>query len=223
MRTRIKVCCISSVDEATKASYAGADAMGLVGAMPSGPGVIDDLLIAEISKIIPPPIASFLLTSEQNAVNIIDYIKRAGTNTVQIVDEIPAASYQIIRAALPLVKIVQVVHVENEESILHAQKISNYADAILLDSGKPNSAIKILGGTGQVHNWNVSREIVRNVSVPVFLAGGLHALNVQEAIKTVKPFGVDICSGVRTNGNLDSVKLKLFVQAVQEASTKVYL
>lgn len=193
----------------------GADALGLVGTMPSGPGVIDEDLIPVIARVIPPPIASFLLTCEQSARGIIAHVKRAGTNTVQIVDELTEGSYQDIRAAFPSLKLVQVIHVTGEESIAQAKAVASQVDAILLDSGNPFASVKILGGTGKPHDWNISKELVRSVNVPVFLAGGLNPGNVREAIETVKPFGVDICSGVRVNGLLDEERLKSFISAVR--------
>ena len=214
MRTRIKICCISSLLEAKLATEYGADALGLVGKMPGGPGPIPDWLIAEIVKTVPPPIASFLLTSEQSSEEIIYHVKRVDTNTVQIVDELTTGTYQDIRTALPHLKIVQVIHVTDEESIDEAVRISQSVDALLLDSGNPKAAIKTLGGTGNVHNWDLSREIVKAVDIPVFLAGGLHANNVRQAIETVRPFAVDICSGVRTEGRLDPNKLEAFIKAV---------
>ena len=192
----------------------GADALGLVGKMPSGPGPIADELIAEIAKTIHPPIASFLLTSEQSSAAIIDHIKRTGVNTIQIVDELTTGTYQHIKNELPYIKIVQVIHVTGGESIEQALEIHQHIDAILLDSGNPKAAVKTLGGTGNTHNWRISRELVKAVNVPVFLAGGLNARNVKEAIETVQPFAVDICSGVRANGKLDVVKLAAFVSAV---------
>ena len=192
----------------------GADALGLVGKMPSGPGPIPDWLIAEIAKTIHPPIASFLLTSNQSSEEIIHHVRLADTNTVQIVDELTSGTYRDIRVSLPYLKIVQVIHVSGSESIAQALRISTEVDALLLDSGNPNAANKTLGGTGNIHDWELSREIVRNVSVPVFLAGGLNAQNVKHAIETVRPFGVDVCSGVRTNGKLDPDKLKGFIMAV---------
>lgn len=193
----------------------GADALGLVGKMPSGPGPIADELIASIAKNIHPPIASFLLTSEQTAKDIIAHVNRVHTNTVQIVDELAAGSYDEIREALPHLKIVQVIHVTGEESISQALHVHKQVDAILLDSGNPKAAVKTLGGTGNTHNWQISHDLVKEVKVPVFLAGGLHAGNVQEAIETVEPYGVDICSGVRTNGKLDVQKLSAFINAVK--------
>ncbi len=214
MRTRIKICCISSTTEAKLAIEHGADALGLVGKMPNGPGPIPDWLISEIVKTIPPPIASFLLTSEQSSEEIIFHVKTADTNTVQIVDELTTGTYDDIRTALPHLKIVQVIHVIDEESIEEAVRLSSIVDALLLDSGNPRASVKTLGGTGNVHNWEISREIVKAVAVPVFLAGGLHSNNVRQAIQKVKPFGVDICSGVRTEGRLDPSKLEAFIKAV---------
>jgi len=214
MRTRIKICCISSLPEAKMAISYGADALGLVGKMPSGPGPIPDWLIAEIVKTIHPPVASFLLTSEQSSEEIIYHVKRVDKNTVQIVDELTTGTYSDIRTALSHLKIVQVIHVVDEKSIDEAIRISTEVDALLLDSGNPKASLKTLGGTGNVHNWDLSREIVKAVDVPVFLAGGLHAGNVRQAIETVQPFGVDVCSGVRTEGRLDPNKLEAFINAV---------
>jgi phosphoribosylanthranilate isomerase len=214
MRTRVKICCISSLYEAKLAIEHGADALGLVGKMPSGPGPIPDWLISEIVKSIHPPIASFLLTCEQSSEEIIYHVKRVDTNTVQIVDELTTGTYSDIRTALPHLKIVQVIHVIDDKSIDEAIRIAPGVDALLLDSGNPKASTKTLGGTGNIHNWEISRDIVKSVSVPVFLAGGLHAGNIREAIHKVQPFGVDICSGVRTEGKLDPTKLGSFIKAV---------
>jgi len=181
--------------------------------MPSGPGPIEDELIASIAKTIHPPISSFLLTSEQSSSGIIAHVKRVHTSTVQIVDELTTGDYNHIRRELPHLRIVQVIHVTGPESIEQAMQVQREVDAILLDSGDPKATIKTLGGTGNVHNWAISREIVEKVSVPVFLAGGLNAENVSGAMRTVQPFGVDVCSGVRTNGQLDEAKLIAFIAA----------
>jgi len=216
MRTRIKICCISSVDEARRAIALGADAIGLVGAMPSGPGVVDDQTIADIARQAPPPVATFLLTSRQTAADIAEHVRLAGTNTVQIVRHIDPAEYAGLRNSLPGVKLVQVVHVEEAASVDLAIDYARWADALLLDSGRPTAATEELGGTGRTHDWVLSREIVEVVDRPVFLAGGLTPRNVGAAIGAVRPFGVDLCSGVRTNGQLDDDKLARFVAAVVE-------
>ena len=214
MRVRVKICCISSVEEAKLAIKMGADALGLVGKMPSGPGPIADELIQSITRYIHPPVSSFLLTSEQSSEAIIQHIRRVNTNTVQIVDKLTEGTYSDIRKALPHLGIVQVIHVSGEDSIREALAVHGKVDTILLDSGNPQAKVKTLGGTGNTHNWAISRKIVESVQVPVFLAGGLHAGNVKQAIKEVRPFGVDICSGVRTNGWLDPEKLASFMNAV---------
>ncbi|MCO6497896.1 MAG: phosphoribosylanthranilate isomerase [Chitinophagaceae bacterium] len=213
-RPRVKICCISSIGEARMAIDYGASALGLVGHMPSGPGVISDDLIHEIAQSVPPPISTFLLTSEIRAKNIIDHYRRVNTSTIQIVDALENRDYSLLRSELPGVKLVQVVHVVNENSIKEAIEISDFVDAILLDSGNPNLAVKELGGTGRTHNWELSREIRESISIPLFLAGGLNKDNVRRAIETVKPFGIDLCGGVRTNGKLDPVKLRAFFDAV---------
>lgn len=211
---KVKICCISSVNEASLAIQYGASALGLVGKMPSGPGIIDDELINTIAKMIPPHISTFLLTSETKAEAIIEHYKKANTTTIQMVDALTNRQYNKIRAELPDVKLVQVIHVMNESSIKEAVEISEYVDAILLDSGNPNLAIKELGGTGRVHNWEISKKIRENVQIPIFLAGGINKENVRAAIDLVEPFGVDLCSSVRTNGKLDEKKLEEFFNVV---------
>lgn len=211
---RVKICCISSEEEAKLAIDYEASALGLVGNMPSGPGVISDELILKIAKIVPPPISTFLLTSEISAEAIVAHYKRVQTSTIQIVDELKEGTYSLIREKLPSVKIVQVIHVVDEKSVDEALKVSQQVDALLLDSGNPNLKVKVLGGTGKVHNWKLSRRIVEQSKVPVFLAGGLTPENVKQAIEQVQPFGLDLCSGVRTNGKLDPVKLEAFFNNV---------
>ncbi len=213
---RVKICCISSIDEAQMAIHHGASALGLVANMPSGPGVIADDLILAIAKTVPPGVSTFMLTSETSADQIIEHHKRTLTNTIQIVDELKAGTYQAIRHALPAIKIVQVIHVIDEKTIDEAVRISALVDALLLDSGNPNLKVKELGGTGRVHNWTISRKIVEQSKVPVFLAGGLTVDNVRQAIEQVNPFGLDLCSGVRTDNKLDPYKLDKFFENVQQ-------
>jgi phosphoribosylanthranilate isomerase len=210
MKPRIKICCISSIDEAKTAIEFGAAAIGLVARMPSGPGPIPDDLIRQIALTVPPPIGTFLLTSETSVNEIIKHHKRTQTNTIQIVDQLSIGTYSQLKEALPSVKIVQVIHVIDEKSVDLAIKISEHVDALLLDSGNPNLKIKELGGTGRVHDWKLSRRIRDNSKCPIFLAGGLKPENVRLAIVEVQPFAIDVCSGVRTNGKLDKQKLTQF-------------
>ena len=189
---------------------AGASAVGLVSAMPSGPGPIPEELIAEIAATIPPGVSSFLLTCLQDARSIIDQQRRLRVNTIQICDRLTEGSYQELHDALPGVSLVQVVHVTGSEAVEEAIAVAPQVDAILLDSGNQSLAIKELGGTGRTHDWSLSRKIRESINVPLFLAGGLNPANVAAAIREVQPFGIDVCSGLRTNGHLDREKLKQF-------------
>ncbi len=215
---RIKICCISSRDEARMAIDCGASAVGLVSAMPSGPGVISEAQIADIAASVPPPIATFLLTSKQDAETIIAQQRRCRTSTIQIVDRF-LGSYETLKLALPGISIVQVVHVTGEESIEEAVAVAAHVDALLLDSGNPMLATKELGGTGRRHNWALSRRIREQVDIPIFLAGGLNADNVHEAVQEVGPFGLDICTGVRSQGKLDEQKLRALFASLKVTQT----
>jgi phosphoribosylanthranilate isomerase len=214
MIPKVKICCISSIQEAKMAIDFGASALGLVARMPSGPGTIDDSLILEIAKTIPPPVASFMLTCETSTTEIIAHHFRTCTNTIQLVDELLEGTYNDIRLKLPSIKLVQVIHVIDEESVDEAIKIAEQVDALLLDSGNPKAMIKELGGTGRTHNWSLSRKIVEQSKVPVFLAGGINVGNVKRAIEEVNPFGIDLCSSVRYNGKLDPFKLEAFFECL---------
>lgn len=216
-RTRVKICCISSVREAGMAMAAGADALGFVAAMPSGPGVVTDATIRAVTADVPPPVATFLLTSRATGIDIAEHVRHCGTNTVQIVDHIDPAELAVLAVSLPMVRRVQVIHVEGPEALGLIPRYEPYVHAFLLDSGKPGGTMRELGGTGRTHDWVVSAEFVRRTAKPVFLAGGLNAGNVGEAIATVRPFGVDLCSGVRTGGHLDQAKLDAFMAAVRAA------
>ena len=216
---RIKICCIATVDEAREAIAQGAHAVGLVSEMPSGPGVIPQFRIAEIAASVPPPVAAFLLTSRTIAAGIVEQQRICGTGVLQLCDRLEPGELQKLRAELPGIGLVQVVHVVDELSVDEAVRIAPHVDALLLDSGRPDAERKELGGTGRTHDWTLSRRIARESGRPVFLAGGLNAGNVAEAIASVRPFGVDLCSGVRTDDRLDPDKLRAFVAEIRRAET----
>lgn len=215
---RVKVCCIASVAEARLAIRHGASALGLVSAMPSGPGVIADEAIRDIARVVPPGVAAFLLTSKTDPEAIAAQQREARVNTLQLVDRMEPEALSALRELLPGIGLVQVVHVLGEESIDEARGYAALVDAILLDSGDPRLSVKELGGTGRTHDWSVSRAIVEAVPAPVYLAGGLTPDNVGEAVRAVRPFGLDLCSGIRTDGILDEAKLARFMAAVRAAA-----
>jgi len=213
-RPRVKICCIANLAEARLAIRYGASALGLVSHMPSGPGVIPEEVIAQVAAGVPPPIATFLLTSLQDVAAIIAQQHRCRTNTIQICDRLATGSYHQLKAGLPGIPIVQVIHVVGPESVDEAVSIAPHVDAILLDSGNPALVVKELGGTGRRHDWVLSRRIREQIDIPLFLAGGLNAGNVRQAIEEVGPFGLDLCTGVRTHGKLDEQKLAAFFARV---------
>lgn len=218
---RVKICCISSAEEAALAVRCGASALGLVSEMPSGPGVISEGRIAEIAATVPPPIATFLLTSSTDPADIAAQHRRCRTTTIQICDRLPKHAHAALRELLPGTSLVQVVHVTNPASVDEALLVAQEVDALLLDSGNQNLAIKELGGTGRTHDWSLSTQIVEQSTVPVFLAGGLRIDNVGEAMRSVRPFGLDLCTGVRANGRLDEGKLGQFMAAVESAAQQI--
>ena len=210
---RVKICCIGSIEEAALAIECGASALGLVSEMPSGPGIISDERIAEIAATVPPSVGTFLLTSRQRVRDIIEQQRFCRTNTIQICDHLTVGTHRDLKDALPGVSVVQVIHVTDSGSVEEAARVALQVDAILIDSGNQKLAIKQLGGTGRTHDWRLSREIRERIGAPLFLAGGLTPENVGQAIRDVAPFGLDVCSGVRTDGKLDATKLKRFFAA----------
>jgi len=212
---RVKVCCIASSEEAALAVRHGASALGLVSAMPSGPGVIDDATIAAVARAVPPGVSAFLLTSRVEVEALVDQQRRLAVNTLQLCDWLGAERLQELRARLPGVKLVQVIHVRGEVALREAAAAGPRVDALLLDSGNPDLAVKELGGTGRRHDWALSRRIREEAPVPLFLAGGLDAGNARRALEEVGPYGLDICSGVRSRGALDEARLAAFMAAVR--------
>jgi len=214
-RPRIKVCCIKSVAEAWLAVEAGASALGLVSEMPSGPGVISDERAREIAAVVPPGVDSFLLTSLHDVDEIVAQEEHVRARTLQLVDALPEGAHAALRRRLPGVRLVQVIHVTGPDSEDEALAVAPEVDGILLDSGNPALEVKELGGTGRRHDWEVSKRIRAAVDVPVYLAGGLRPENAAEAVATVGPFGLDVCSGLRSGAefDLDADKLERFVAA----------
>ncbi len=211
---RTKICCIMNQAELDLAVNHGAAAVGFVSNMPSGPGVIPEEAIAELVRLTPYPVWSELLTSLTELPDLLAQHKRLKPAALQLCQPLEPEVLLELRDALPGVTLVHVVHVEDASATDEAQVYAPLVDGLLLDSGRTEGPDRQLGGTGQTHDWALDAEIVQKVQVPVFLAGGLTPENVREAITTVKPFGVDVCSGVRTGDHLDADKLHRFMAAV---------
>jgi phosphoribosylanthranilate isomerase len=208
---------MKSIEEVWLAVEAGASAVGLVSPMPSGPGPISNEKAAEIAAEVPPGIDAFLLTPLQTVEKLVEQNRLVKARTLQLVDELPPGAHAELRRAMPGVKLVQVIHVIGPESVDEAVAVAPDVDAILLDSGNPSLKVKELGGTGRRHDWALSREIREAIDIPLWLAGGLTPENAREAIETVEPFALDLCSGLRTGEgyDLDQDKLDRFMAAVR--------
>lgn len=217
MRTRLKICCIADVQELRLAVAAGADAIGLVGPMPSGPGPIPLARAAELARLCPPAVTSVLLSSSRDEDQLAREVATVQPLCLQLVDRVPAATHRALRDRFPWLRLLQVVHVEGPEAVEEARAAAATADALLLDSGRPGAPLPELGGTGRPHDRRIARAIVEAVPVPVFLAGGLRPDTVGVAIDAVRPFGVDVCTGVRRDGRLDAERLAAFAEAVLSA------
>ncbi|MBA3852944.1 MAG: N-(5'-phosphoribosyl)anthranilate isomerase [Gemmatimonas sp.] len=212
---QLKVCCISSVAEAELAVSHGAAALGLVSAMPSGPGVVEDAIIREVAAWARGRARSFLLTSRTEPAAIAEQLEQLQPETVQLVDALPDGAHRELRRLMPSVRQVQVIHVRSEADVAEALRVAPDVDELLLDSGNPALTVKELGGTGRTHDWSLSARIVRESPLPVWLAGGLRAENAAQAIATVRPHGLDVCSGVRREGKLDQVRLAALAAVLQ--------
>lgn len=217
MRTRVKVCCIATQEEARIAIEAGADALGFVSVQPPNSRTIPEHMISEIVADIPPVVASVVLTTEKAAEGISAHIQRTRPTAVQILNHIAPEELAQLARLEPGIRRVQVIHVERPEALDLIPAYAPHVHAFLLDSGKPNLRTPVFGGTGHTHDWNISAAFVEASPRPVMLAGGLTAANAAEAIRRVRPFGLDLCTGVRTEGHLDAVKLANFMSAVRQA------
>ncbi|UJR83839.1 phosphoribosylanthranilate isomerase [Sandaracinus amylolyticus] len=216
-RPLIKVCCVRDELDADHALAGGADLLGLVGRMPSGPGPIDDATIARVARHVGHRAIAILLTSERTPDAIAAHVDRTGVRAVQIVDTPSPDALRALRAMLPELVLVPVIHVQDTRDVEVARGLdaTGAADAILLDSGRPNAAIPELGGTGRVHDWSLSAAIVHACRAPVLLAGGLRPDNVADALAQVRPAGFDVCSGLRTSeGALVPERLARFAAAI---------
>jgi phosphoribosylanthranilate isomerase len=218
MHTRIKICCIRSEEEANLAIAAGVDALGFVGVFPPTSRTIPDARIAQIAKRVPPPIETFVLTSETRAAAISAHIRETGTTGVQILYPIDPSESERLALLDRTTRRLQVIHIEGPEALELIPAYAPHVDAFVLDSGRPTGPAPVFGGTGRTHDWEVSAAFVKASPRPVFLAGGLSPDNIRAAMVQVEPFGVDLCSGVRTEGELDAEKLAAFVSAVRTGS-----
>jgi phosphoribosylanthranilate isomerase len=214
---RVQIAGISSVDDALAVERAGADAIGFTLGLPSGPhNGLDEHRARHIIRALPPFITPVLITYRVTAAEVVPLCNYLGVATVQL--HAPAAPDELaaMRAALPGLKLILAVNVTGPESVQLASERARHADALILDTYDPITGRH--GATGKTHDWALSRCIVERVGVPVILAGGLNPGNVRDAIRTVRPWAVDVHTGVeRPDGSTDHALVRAFVAAARKA------
>lgn len=213
---KVKICGIKRIEDALKAVEYGADAIGLlVGQAHASKDFIDKKKAKEIVDGIPPFISTVMVTHMVDVKLIIEFAKYIGVSTLQLHGDSTASHIKIIKKELVNVKIIKSIHVIDKSSIEKEKEYLGFADAILLDS--INKATDQIGGTGLIHDWNISKEIVEKCPIPVILAGGLNSDNIEEAVDKVRPYGIDVNSGVKgKDGFKDYQKLKLFIERTKK-------
>jgi len=210
--TRVQIAGISSLDDALAAERAGADALGFTVRLPTG--VHDDLTEAKARGIIaalPPFIATVAITYVDTARAAVELCRYLGVSALQLHGPFPTQELPLIRAARPHLKLIRAVHVTGPEAQAQARALERRVDALILDTYDPATGRH--GATGKTHDWTISRQIVAQTHTPVILAGGLTPDNVSEAIRAVRPWAVDVHTGVEhADGRRDLDKLRLFIE-----------
>ena len=208
---KVKICANKSIEDAKNCIESGVDIIGvLVGQEHASVDFIDKETAKEICDFVDKRCDISLVTHLKNSEEIIKLTKFIGNNVIQLHSDIDENEVEKIVNVLPNVKLVRLVHISNDGEIVTNIDSIKYADYYLLDSF--NLKTNQVGGTGLVHDWNVSKEIVKKLNKPVFLAGGLNPNNVHDAISIVKPYGVDVNSGCKNElGYKDKEKIKNFV------------
>lgn len=213
---RIKICGITTREDAHLALHHGADALGfLVGLEYPSDDECSRETAAAIIATLPPMVSTVLVTHLIDPDAVIDAARVLRCSTVQLHGEFPPPEIPALRRALPHLKITRVVHVEDQSSVRAAAEIARWADALHLDTRTSTR----LGGTGLVHDWEISGRIARDVAVPVILAGGLTPANVRQAIEIVRPYAVDVNTGVDLDNSprKSPDRLRAFVESVRRA------
>lgn len=203
MRTRVKICGITRVEDALAAVRLGADAIGLV-FYEASPRYVTLEQAQRITRALPPFVTAVGLFVDSLERQIRAAIESSGIQVLQFHGDEPAATYAAFDR--PYIKAIRMVPGVD----LYAQQEA-YADAagFLLDTYVPGTP----GGSGETFDW---QRIPGNLQKPVILAGGLSAQNVQQAISAVRPFAVDVSSGVeKTKGVKDIDKMAAFIENVR--------
>ena len=207
--TKVKICGITNEEDAVKAALFGADYVGFLVEIDFAEDKITREEAKELIKKLPLEVTPVFVTWLQKAKPIIEIVKEINPAIIQLHNDITLEEIGKIRRELPKIQITKTISVVNEDSIKEAKKYEKYVDYLLLDTKLKGRK----GGTGKVHDWRISRKIVKSVKCKVFLAGGLNPDNVKEAIGKVKPYAIDTNNGVKLKPRKkDHKKLELFIK-----------
>ena len=204
----VKICGVHNKDEARKSIEYGADFLGIL------------INIPETNLSLSPSEAKLIISTQKKVKFIILTIEKNSKKLLSLVRELSPWGIQLLRPTKDnvnflsrnsKVKVIPVIHITKKTDI-DKIKLFKKADYIILDSKLGRN----LGGTGKVHDWNISKKIVSNSKIPIFLAGGLNERNVKEAIKLVNPYAVDAESSLRNyRGFRDLKKVKKFIDVIK--------
>ena len=217
---RVKICGINNLEDAKLAVSFGTDALGfIVGVRRKAEDAISPKEARRMIQSLPPFISSVLVTDHRESKHVIELWKETGATTIQLQDEIPLDEIRLVRKSLPSIRLVKAVHVTGPQAVDKARSYEGLVDAILLDT--MNIKEDRIGGTGLTHDWRISRRIREQCSLPVILAGGLRPENIEEAIRIVKPYGIDVNSGVENpegggHGRKDPDRVKTLIEKAKK-------
>lgn len=212
---RVKICGIKRIEDAFSAVRWGADSVGfLVGQRHASPDFVTPDQAREMILRLPPFITKVMVTHLHTAKEVVALADQVCPDTVQLHGEIPHNEIRELRRQRPHLRILKSFHIVDEASIEYGVPYVGIVDAFVLDS--VNVETGEIGGTGLTHDWTISRRVVARYPTPVILAGGLTPENVQDAIHAVRPYAVDVNSGLKdAQGFKDHAKIHTFVDSVK--------
>lgn len=212
---RVKVACIRDAEEARRAVSFGAAAIGMAAENPAGGPSLTEDQIRAVTESVPDSVGTFLMTTRRSAPDLARLARNTGVNTLQLWDEPEPDAYAHLRSAIPGLSIVQSIAVVGPEAVDRAIEVASLVDALVLDSAHRAAPARWEHQHGRTHDWQLSRRITEEVGIPVILSGGLSHRNVADAIRAVRPYGVEVCTGVRTKGALDTTLLVQFLEGLE--------
>jgi len=226
MRTRTKICGNRNPEDLDYAIACGADAVGFITDVPvKSPRKIDSETAKDLIKRVPVFVDSVIVIMPEDLDSAVALIRKTRPTVVQIHNDLPDAELAKLASTVDPVKLIKTIAIPDgagpeiaDRVISRIHKLTGIADAILLDTststtsrtGNTSTGARS-GGTGKVHDWRISAEIVRRSRLPIILAGGLTPDNVSDAIRKVCPYAVDTASGVETDKRRDCDKVKRFI------------